>query len=76
MSPTLAASTAGYDPILNIHEASAYTGRHPQTLRKAVRERALSCCRLGALGKLRFRLSHLNAWLRRQECPASRVREV
>lgn len=61
------------DPLLDVYQAAAYCGRHPQTLREAVALRELACCRRGQRGHLRFRLSHLDAWLRRQEQRPSRA---
>lgn len=62
------------DPVLNIHEAAQYASRHEQTLRKAVRAREIGCLRRGRAGRLFFRKSHLDAWLRGHEVrPARRA---
>lgn len=62
------------DPIFNIHQAAEYCNRHVQTLRKEVRERELGCLRRGRQGRMFFRQSQLDAWLKRQEVrPARQV---
>ncbi|GMU56468.1 MAG: hypothetical protein AMXMBFR33_56140 [Candidatus Xenobia bacterium] len=73
LAATLAQAGKAFDPILDVFMAAVYTGRHEQTLREAVRQRELACCRTGTRGHMRFRLSHLNAWLARQEQRAARV---
>lgn len=62
------------NPVLNIHQAAQYSGRHEQTLRKAVRARELGCLRRGRTGRLFFRQSHLDTWLKGHEVrPARQV---
>lgn len=62
------------NPVFNIRQAAEYTGRHPQTLRRAVRERELGCLRRGRTGRLFFRQSHLDTWLKGHEVrPARQV---
>ncbi len=66
-----------HDPVYDIHAAAAYAGGlHVQTVRRAVRERELSCIRRGRRGHLYFRQSHLDAWLRRHEVRAALRKEM
>lgn len=64
---------AGMDPVVNICEAADYVGSHTQTLRRAVQARELCCIRRGKGGLLRFRISHLDTWLKKGEQKPSRV---
>lgn len=60
------------DPVLTVHEAAAYVRMHPQTVRKAAREREVTCMKRGRYGRMRFRRSALDAWLRTFEVKARR----
>lgn len=75
LAPVLAQANPSFDPVLDIYVSGHYTGRHPQTLREEVRLRRLACCRGGKHGPMLFKLSHLNAWLKRQEQRAARHTE-
>lgn len=62
---------AGMDPIVNLAEAAEYVGCHDRTLRRAVDRRELACIKKGGL--FRFRISHLDAWLKKSEKRPSKV---
>ena len=66
-------NAVAYDPLLSVSEAAEYVDRHPETLRKAVRAREIACVRKKARGRMQFRLSVLNAWVKSQEQPARRL---
>jgi len=66
-------NAVAYDPLLSVSEAAKYVDRHPETLRKAVRAREIACVRRMDRGRIQFRLSVLNAWVKAQEQPARRL---
>jgi excisionase family DNA binding protein len=68
-----AAHAVAYDPLLSVAEAAAYIDRHPETLRQAVREREIACVRNHPRGRMQFRLSVLNAWVKSKEQPARKI---
>lgn len=65
------------DPVFDTSGACQYLGGlHPQTVRRQVALRELACIRRGRRGRLYFRRSHLDAWLKRHEVRAARRVEV
>ena len=68
-----AAKSPHYDPWLGLTDSASYTGRHPQTLREAVRSKELVASRNGDKGHYRIRLSELNRWMRSMETPARKM---
>lgn len=63
-----------FDRAVPLVEAAELSGRHPQTLRQAVRQRELPAIRRGRRGHILIRLSALDAWLRRDTIPERRIR--
>ena len=62
-----------FDPALNRQEAAAYLDMHPETLGKLARERRIGYIKApGLRGTIKFKLSHLNAWLRQHETKPAR----
>lgn len=68
-----AIQSPAYDPLMTFKEVIAYARTSDPTLRRAVSEREIACVRNGARGHLKFRLSAVNAWIRKQEVAATRV---
>ena len=67
------AQSPHYDPWLGLTDSASYTGRHPQTLREAVRSKELVASRNGDKVHYRIRLSELNRWMRSMETPARKM---
>jgi excisionase family DNA binding protein len=70
----LAGKAPTFDPLLDLKEAADYIGRHPSTLRRAVKAREIACVRGSSrYSHIRIRLSDLNAWVKGQLQPARRL---
>jgi excisionase family DNA binding protein len=70
----LAGRAPAFDPLLDLKEAAEYVGRHPSTLRRAIRTREIACVRGDSrYSHIRFRLSDLNAWVKSQVQPVRRL---
>lgn len=64
------------DPLLNLQAASEYLGGpNERTVREWVRMKELGCVRKPGTRRLYFRLSQLNAFIKRREQPALRRAE-
>lgn len=61
VSPTSSQPAAVFEPLLDLHEASAILGMHWKTLEAKARGRAVPAFKVGK--RWRFRLSALNSWL-------------
>ncbi len=63
-----------FDPLLCVAEAATYLSIHPETLKKLVRLREITCVRNSRKkgSNIRFRLSALNSWIAGHEIKARR----
>jgi hypothetical protein len=70
-----AADHPNWDPLLLIEDASLYLNCHPDTLRRYVRTREITCvrCSRNHGGIIKFRLSELNRWVSCHTIKASRA---
>lgn len=54
----------GLEPLLNTAQAAAYLGKHPNTIRRYVREKLIPFVWVG--GELRYRRADLESWIRKR----------
>lgn len=64
------------DRLLTCQQAAAYLALDPKVLRRMALRRELAVVRRGEKGRVKFRLSELDKWIRRNTIPARRQREV
>lgn len=74
-TPPARSLPATADPLLDINDAAAYLVIHPRELRRMVQERELAVVRRGERGRMKFRLSELERWIKRHTIPARRQRD-
>ena len=66
-------SHPNYDPLLDLRESAVYLSVSEDTMGDLARTRAIAVVRSTANGKMRFRLSELNRWIKAHEIKAIRT---